>query len=450
MASYQWPPTASSGVTTLDGISGAITLVAGTGITITPSGQNITIASTDLAAAITSINADTTAAQLLTVGTSGIDFAITNPGSGSHVFNLPDASASARGVVTTGTQTFAGAKTFGALSASTFNGNQILIGSGVLDLATFALHATAAASVGGTNTGDVGLGTANGLILTGQTLSLGLASAGVTGALSGTDWSTFNSKGAGSVTSVAVSGGTTGLTTSGGPITSSGTITLAGTLAVANGGTGATTIAGLAAQFTPPNIQTLTGSGNYTTPAGALYLIIRQVGGGGGGGATGSSGAVAGSNGSDTSFGAIISKGGAGGPSQGSFAGGVGGTGGSGGYFNVSGQSGQSGTSINTTPGGFGGNSYFSGGGCNSTTGAGGENAKTNSGSGGQGGGPLALGSAGGGGAGEYREALIIPTASQVFAFVVGPAGGGAGAGVGGSPGGSGANGTLIVEAHFT
>lgn len=44
----------------------------------------------------------------------------------------------------------------------------------------------------------------------------------------------------GTVTSVDVSGGTTGLTTSGGPITSSGTITLAGTLAVANGGTGQT------------------------------------------------------------------------------------------------------------------------------------------------------------------------------------------------------------------
>jgi hypothetical protein len=44
----------------------------------------------------------------------------------------------------------------------------------------------------------------------------------------------------GSVTSVNFSGGTTGLTTSGGPITTSGTITLAGTLAVANGGTGAT------------------------------------------------------------------------------------------------------------------------------------------------------------------------------------------------------------------
>jgi hypothetical protein len=46
---------------------------------------------------------------------------------------------------------------------------------------------------------------------------------------------------AGAVSSVAVSGGTTGLTTSGGPITGSGTITLGGTLAVTNGGTGGTT-----------------------------------------------------------------------------------------------------------------------------------------------------------------------------------------------------------------
>ena len=45
----------------------------------------------------------------------------------------------------------------------------------------------------------------------------------------------------GSVTSIDVSGGTTGLTTSGGPITASGTITLAGTLAIASGGSGQTT-----------------------------------------------------------------------------------------------------------------------------------------------------------------------------------------------------------------
>jgi len=45
----------------------------------------------------------------------------------------------------------------------------------------------------------------------------------------------------GTVTSVDVSGGTTGLTASGGPVTSSGTITLAGTLNEVSGGTGQST-----------------------------------------------------------------------------------------------------------------------------------------------------------------------------------------------------------------
>lgn len=64
--------------------------------------------------------------------------------------------------------------------------------------------------------------------------------------------------GTGTVTSVNVSGGTTGLTTSGGPVTTSGTITLAGTLDVDNGGTGATTAAGARTNLSVPSI---TGSG---------------------------------------------------------------------------------------------------------------------------------------------------------------------------------------------
>lgn len=48
----------------------------------------------------------------------------------------------------------------------------------------------------------------------------------------------------GTVTSVDVAGGTTGLTFSGGPVTGSGTITMAGTLAITNGGTGASTDSG--------------------------------------------------------------------------------------------------------------------------------------------------------------------------------------------------------------
>ena len=60
-----------------------------------------------------------------------------------------------------------------------------------------------------------------------------------------------------SVSSVGVSGGTTGLTTTGGPVTASGTITLAGTLAIANGGTGLTAVG--------TQYQVLTSTGSAAT-----------------------------------------------------------------------------------------------------------------------------------------------------------------------------------------
>ena len=67
----------------------------------------------------------------------------------------------------------------------------------------------------------------------------------------------------GGVTSVNVSGGTTGLTTTGGPVISSGTITLGGTLAVSNGGTGATSSAGALANLLP-SISGQSGKYLYT------------------------------------------------------------------------------------------------------------------------------------------------------------------------------------------
>lgn len=89
----------SSGVVSLNGLVGALTLVAGANVTITPSGTNITIAASSGSGNILSINSDTTAAQTLSVGTAGTNFAIVDAGSGSHVFNLPTASASARGAL---------------------------------------------------------------------------------------------------------------------------------------------------------------------------------------------------------------------------------------------------------------------------------------------------------------------------------------------------------------
>ena len=83
-------------------------------------------------------------------------------------------------------------------------------------------------------------------------------------------WTTIS--GVGTVTSVNGSGGTTGLTVTGGPITSSGTLTLGGTLAIANGGTGQTTAS---AAFNALSPITSTGDliiGNGTNSATRLAI----------------------------------------------------------------------------------------------------------------------------------------------------------------------------------
>jgi hypothetical protein len=90
--------------------------------------------------------------------------------------------------------------------------------------------------------GQLLIGNSTGNTLTPATLTAGSGVTITNG--SGAITVAFSGPGAGSVTSVDVSGGTTGLTTSGGPITASGTITLAGTLAAANGGTGVATSTG--------------------------------------------------------------------------------------------------------------------------------------------------------------------------------------------------------------
>ena len=110
-------------------------------------------------------------------------------------------------------------------------------------ITTGTWQATKVAEIyGGTNqltytTGDILYASAENTL---SKLSVGTAGQVLTVNTGVPSWQ--NSTSGGTVTSVDVSGGTTGLTTSGGPVTSSGTITLTGTLAIANGGSGQTSI----------------------------------------------------------------------------------------------------------------------------------------------------------------------------------------------------------------
>ena len=94
-------------------------------VTLHTEDNNLCLVTTTFAGGISALNGLTANTQYFAVGTSGTDFNISSL-TDTHTFNLPDASATNRGVMTTGTQTFAGAKTFSsALNGTTasFSGN---------------------------------------------------------------------------------------------------------------------------------------------------------------------------------------------------------------------------------------------------------------------------------------------------------------------------------------
>lgn len=194
--------------------------------------------------------------------------------------------------------------------------------------------------------------------------------------------------------------------------------------------------------------------GTYTTPSSPrtpLYLVVEGVGGGAGGTGSGQGGA-----GGTTAFGAatLTASGGAAG-GTGNSAGGVGGTasittgasilklktltGGNGGGASDATTAGDgSGASGGSNPLG-GAGSGGQGGAANSGTAG-----QTNTGAGGGGAGAGVGGQPGtGGGAGGYFKAIIYPTASQTFPYVVGAAGA---AGTGTAAGGPG---LITVEEHY-
>ncbi len=101
-----------------------------------------------------------------------------NKGSGSVTSVSVVSANGVSGSVATATTTPAITLTLGAITPSSVAASGTITGS----------------NLSGTNTGNVTIGTANGLSLSGQALSLGLASTSTTGALSSTDWNAFNNK----------------------------------------------------------------------------------------------------------------------------------------------------------------------------------------------------------------------------------------------------------------
>lgn len=271
------PSSATSGAITLAGTLGVAN--GGTGITTTPSNGQLLIG-----------NGTNYTAASLTAPAAGITI---TGGSGSVTFALSDDLAAVEGLSTTGmvARTASNTWTTRTITGTT---NQITMsnGDGVSGNPTIAIATNPI--IPGTESITITVGTtaqrsgspANGMLRlntssvggfgsggveyygggswrfavddgwwrggkgslpfsTGTTQgSMAILSVGANGTVltadsataTGVKWATIS--GSGTVTSVDVSGGTTGLTTTGGPVTTSGTITLTGTLIAANGGTG--------------------------------------------------------------------------------------------------------------------------------------------------------------------------------------------------------------------
>lgn len=179
--------------------------------------------------------------------------------SGSGTVTSVSGTGTVNGITLTGTVTTSGSLTLGGTLSGVSLTTQV---TGTLPVANGGTGATTAADAR-VNLLPSYAGNA------GKVLALNVG---------GTDTEWVSVGGTGTVTSVDASGGTTGLTFTGGPITTSGTLTLGGTLAVASGGTGSTTAAGArsnlgaAASGANSDITSLSGiTGSISTVDSILF-----------------------------------------------------------------------------------------------------------------------------------------------------------------------------------
>lgn len=226
---------ANSDITSLSGLTTALApAYGGTGVTTVPSNGQLLIGN----------GTNYTVASL----TAGSGISITNA-SGSITITNTGGGGGGGGTVTS-------VAASGGTTGMSFTGSPITT-SGTLTLTGTLATANGGTGVTGTpSNGQLLIGNGSGYTLATLTAGSGISISNASGSITITN--TGGGGGGGTVTSVSGSGGSTGMTLSGGPITTSGTLTLGGTLALANGGTGATTASGARSALDVPST---TGSG---------------------------------------------------------------------------------------------------------------------------------------------------------------------------------------------